>query len=266
MKKLVVSLLLILCITAGRGHDYCYAKPPGSMVITVYVSAQGKRLNALFDISAEKVILELPDGKTLTLPDAKPASGALYSDGKITFRVHHGNATLLRGDVVLFEGKEGGAASGDHAGKGKPPVSTTDPIYDAALLQEAITNYASYLKYADKDYGAKYINDYFSCKFYTGKGLPPAETYCTNIINRIITNDGWASVIFVTVPVAAIYKEMPIIAGGKLYFLMQRGQYGEWRGVHWFLGLSKPALGRKKMKELAISSQVLTALGWMVEK
>lgn len=263
MKKLGVALLLILCITAGRGLNYCYAKSPVSMLITVYVSAQGKRLNALFDISAEKVILVLPDGKTLTLPDAKLASGTLYSDGKITFRVHQGNATLLRGDVVLFEGKDGGAASGDHAGKGKPP---NDPIYDAALLQEAITNYASYLKYADKDYGAKYNNDSFPCKFDTGNGLPPAETYCTNIINRIITNGDWASVIFIPVPVVAMYKEMPIISGGKLYFLMQRGHYGEWSGVHWILGSNTPVLGRKKMKELGISSQVLTALGWMVEK
>ena len=266
MKKLGVALLLILCITAGRGLDYCYAKPPGSMMITVYVSAQGKRLNALFDISSEKVTLELPDGKTLTLPDANPTSGTRYSDGKITLWVHQGSATLLRGDVVIFEGKEGGTASRDQAGKGKPPISTAATTDDAAFLREAITHYASYLKYADKDYGTKYNNDSFPCKLDTGKGLPPAENYCTNIINRIIINGDWASVIFIPVPVAAMYKEMPIIAVGKLCFLMQRGQYGEWRGVHWFLGSGTPVMGRKKMKELGISSQVLTALGWTVEK
>ncbi len=266
MKKLGVSLLLILCIMAEKGLDSCYAKPSVSMVIRIYVSAQGKQLNALFDISSEKVILQLPDGKTLTLPDTKPASGTRYSDGKTTFLVHQRNATLFRGNVVLFEGKESGAAPGDPAGKGKPPISMNDPSHDAALLREAITNYASYLKYGDKDYGAKYNNDGFPCKLDTQTGLPLADADCTNILSRIITNGDWASAIFVPVAVAAIYKEMPIIGGDKVYFLMHRGQYGEWRGVHWFVSPGAPVIARKKMQEIGISGQVLTALGWKTEK
>ncbi|PKN69205.1 MAG: hypothetical protein CVU52_09635 [Deltaproteobacteria bacterium HGW-Deltaproteobacteria-10] len=266
MKKLGVALLLILCIMAVSGLDFCYAKPSVSMVIRIYVSAQGKQLSALFDLSSEKVILELPDGKTLTLPDAKPASGTRYSDGKTTFLVHQRNAKLFRGDTVLFEGKETGAASGDLAGKEKPPASTVDPVYDAALLREAITNYASYLKYGDKNYGAKYNNDGFPCKLDAGNELPPVETHCTNIFSRTITNGDWASAIFVPVPVVAMYKEMPIIGGDKVYFLLQRGPYGEWRGVHWSLSPGAPVLGRKKMQEIGISGQVLTALGWKAEK
>jgi membrane-bound inhibitor of C-type lysozyme len=264
MKKQGFLLLMILFVTAGASGGSCYAKNPDNMVITAYVSAQGKRLTALYDIASEKVTLGLPDGKTLTLPAARSASGSRYSDGKMIFWEHQGTATLYRGEVVLFEGKDPRTASMDRTGKGKPSMSTVTSSEDSELLRKAIAQYASYLRKTDKEFGNHGPTGRFNCQINAGSWIPPVGAYCTNTVGRIKTKNDWASVIFVITPEEINYKDLPILADGTLYFLMKKEKSGSWQGVHWFLGSSKPSLGRKKMKGVGISSQLLASLGWMV--
>lgn len=71
-----------------------------------YVSPQGQRLAARFDLPAKTVRLALPDGRTLTLPLAVSGSGARYSNGAQTFWEHQGGAIFEEDGVLLFEGRE----------------------------------------------------------------------------------------------------------------------------------------------------------------
>lgn len=71
-----------------------------------YVSTQGQRLAARFDIPGKTVRLTLPDGRTLTLPLAVSGSGARYSNGEQTFWEHQGSAIFEERGVLLFEGRE----------------------------------------------------------------------------------------------------------------------------------------------------------------
>ena len=77
-----------------------------AMPEAVYVSTQGQRLAARFDIPAKTVRLVLPDGRTLTLPLAVSGSGARYSNGAQTFWEHQGGAIFEERGALLFEGRE----------------------------------------------------------------------------------------------------------------------------------------------------------------
>lgn len=96
---------------AAPGADASEAAPAaGAAVVAmpeaVYVSSQGQRLAARFDIPAKTVRLALPDGRTLTLPLAVSGSGARYSNGAQTFWEHQGGAIFEERGVLLFEGRE----------------------------------------------------------------------------------------------------------------------------------------------------------------
>lgn len=95
---LPLLLLLALCGTSGL---FASEKEP----VAVYVSEQGQRLTARFDIPGRKVRLVLPGGKTLTLPVAMSGSGARYSNGAQTFWEHQGSAIYEEGETLLFESK-----------------------------------------------------------------------------------------------------------------------------------------------------------------
>jgi len=114
-----IILLLALWIMTGAFTGACYAKNPEKAATAVYISPEGERLTASFDIPAKKVIVERPGKKTRILPLAVSASGARYSDGKMTFWEHQGTATLFRGDTIVFHGKEDPAASANPAAKKK---------------------------------------------------------------------------------------------------------------------------------------------------
>ena len=77
-----------------------------AMPEAVYLSSQGQRLAARFDIPGKTVRLTLPDGRTLTLPLAVSGSGARYSNGAQTFWEHQGGAIFEERGVLLFEGRE----------------------------------------------------------------------------------------------------------------------------------------------------------------
>ena len=70
-----------------------------------YLSAEGQRLTASFDLKTDQVTVTTPDGRNVTLPAAPSASGARYSDSKETFWEHQGTARFFKGDELLFEGK-----------------------------------------------------------------------------------------------------------------------------------------------------------------
>lgn len=83
------------------------ASPAGvAMPEAAYVSSQGQRLAARFDIPGKTVRLTLPDGRMLTLPLAVSGSGARYSNGAQTFWEHQGGAIFEERGVLLFEGRE----------------------------------------------------------------------------------------------------------------------------------------------------------------
>lgn len=77
-----------------------------AMPEAVYISSQGQRLAARFDIPGKTVRLTLPDGRTLTLPLAVSGSGARYSNGAQTFWEHQSCAIFEERGVLLFEGRE----------------------------------------------------------------------------------------------------------------------------------------------------------------
>lgn len=70
-----------------------------------YVAATGERLVAVFDNAADTVTVNLPDGRTVTLPRAVSGSGARFSDGTETFWDHHGEGTFTTGEKIVFQGR-----------------------------------------------------------------------------------------------------------------------------------------------------------------
>jgi len=100
MRFMLLSLLVMtLCAASALAAGEQEA-------VAVYVSEQGQRLTARFDIPGNTVRLVLPGGKRLTLPVAMSGSGARYSNGAQTFWEHQGSAIYEEGGRLLFEGKE----------------------------------------------------------------------------------------------------------------------------------------------------------------
>lgn len=100
----VMRLLSPLCVAMILwGAPAVFANETQS--VAVYVSEQGQRLTACFDIPGKTVSLALPGGKSLTLPVALSGSGARYSNGSKTFWEHQGSATYEEGGRLLFKGK-----------------------------------------------------------------------------------------------------------------------------------------------------------------
>ncbi len=77
----------------------------GTQSVAVYVSEQGQRLTACFDIPGKTVRLALPDGRSVTLPVALSGSGARYGDDARTFWEHQGGAIYEEDGRLLFKGR-----------------------------------------------------------------------------------------------------------------------------------------------------------------
>ena len=106
MKKTALILFIVLLGLTLTGFGSSHAKSAVNIVDVIFVSSQGKKIKASYNIASEKVTLSMPDGTTITLPAAISASGARYSNGTLTFWEHQGTATLYKGEQVLFVGKE----------------------------------------------------------------------------------------------------------------------------------------------------------------
>jgi membrane-bound inhibitor of C-type lysozyme len=257
--------LLTLFVTWGVCIESCYAKDPENTATAAYFSSRGERLTARFDMKAKKVTLTLPDGKSLTLPEAVSASGARYSDGKMTFWEHQGTATLFKGELAIFEGKEAPQGSPDRAEKETASPSPCAAVADARIC-DGVTRYAANLKKTDKDFGNPSPVDPFECQLDACKGKQPINALCRNVVDKIAVKGDYASVAFVVAPAKKKYEKLPIMADGALCFLMKKDKTGTWRGTGWFLGSDAPSLSKKKMKELGISAGVLAGVGWKVEE
>lgn len=106
MIRSMLAVLLLLCsLTANASSLPCAEAGAKRHVPAAYVAADGKRLEACFNLDDHSVALQLPDGVLTSLPAALSGSGARYSDGKQTFWEHQGTARYLVGEELLFEGK-----------------------------------------------------------------------------------------------------------------------------------------------------------------
>lgn len=77
----------------------------GTVIVASYLSENGEKMIASFDLPAKNVIVTIPGGQTVSLPAAISASGARYSNGRHTFWEHQGMGRFFRGDDLLFEGR-----------------------------------------------------------------------------------------------------------------------------------------------------------------
>lgn len=254
MRKTCLFLLLsILLITSA--FSACHAEDSETIVTATYISDQGKTLTASFDNASSTVTFELPDGKTITLPLAQSASGVRYSDNDVTLWEHHSTVSIFKGEEVVFEGKESSSSEGP----------TAAILEDKTLMNEPVAQYAGLLEKSDENFGNPGPTSSFECMLDAGEGKPAITALCKNIIDKVYVNNNWASVEFIVTPDDEKYRQMPIMADGILVFLMKKNNDGIWQGAHWFLGSMTPCLSKEKMKELAISEDDLTSLGWMVE-
>ena len=106
MKRYILVLVQALWLMVAAGVVPCNAGNPADSVTVIYVSSQGQRLTARFNNDVQTVTVRLPDGRSVTLPRAMSASGARYSDGKMTFWEHQGSAGFFIGERRIFEGAE----------------------------------------------------------------------------------------------------------------------------------------------------------------
>lgn len=105
MKQLLLSgLLLLIAVTVAAAGLPCGEKGT-RQVAAGYVAPDGKRLEACFDLDANRVVIRLPDSEIVSLPSAVSGSGARYSDEKRTFWEHQGVGRYFVGEKLLFEGK-----------------------------------------------------------------------------------------------------------------------------------------------------------------
>lgn len=102
--SIVAVLLLISSLSAGAASLPCGGSGT-RQVAAGYTAADGKQLEACFDLERKKVVVRLPDAVVVTLPAAISASGARYSDEKHTFWEHQGVGRYFVGEKLLFEGK-----------------------------------------------------------------------------------------------------------------------------------------------------------------
>jgi len=246
----LVLFLTLCCAPALFAGD----KDP----LAVYVSDQGQRLTARFDIPGKKVRLVLPGGKTLTLPQAMSGSGARYSNGAQTFWEHQGSAIYEEGETLLFEGRETPGAAPAAA----PPAA---PERDAAL-RSAAGRYAAELKRTDKTFAEEAPAEPFPCMLDAGKGKPPVDARCVNVIDAVTAKGELASVRFAVVPVEGAHKKLPVMADGGLVFLLRKDKAGEWRGAGWFLDSDAPSLNGKQRKASGLSAKALESVGWLIDQ
>lgn len=112
MNRLLVAagLLLVFSLSAGAASLPCGGIGT-RQVPAGYTAADGKQLDACFDLDRNTVVVRLPDANTITLPSAMSASGARYSDERHTFWEHQGVGRYFVGEKLLFEGKLAHAAA-----------------------------------------------------------------------------------------------------------------------------------------------------------
>lgn len=89
-------------------HDPLLSTPSvqgkSSKNIVIYVSSTGAQLTAYFDGHAGSVTLNLPDGRTVSLPRAISGSGARYASGSMVFWEHQGEASVWIDEKLIFKG------------------------------------------------------------------------------------------------------------------------------------------------------------------
>jgi len=126
IRLLVACLLLISALSAGATTLPCGGKGI-RQVAAAYTAADGKQLEACFDLERNVVVVRLPDGTVTTLPSAIAASGARYTDGKQTFWEHQGTGRYWMGEKLLFEGGPSPAAV-HKSGATSTPAAKGSPL------------------------------------------------------------------------------------------------------------------------------------------
>lgn len=101
IRFLVVGIVLCCTLAAEASPLPCNQQNAAAS----YRAADGRQLEACFDLKQQKVTLRLPDGVQVVLPSAMSASGARYNKGDQTFWEHQGVGRYLVGDRLLFEGR-----------------------------------------------------------------------------------------------------------------------------------------------------------------
>ncbi|MDI9569158.1 MAG: cupin domain-containing protein [Pseudomonadota bacterium] len=102
---LVASILLLPVQATGL----TCGGPGTQQTPGAYTTPGGEKFSACFDRKAKNVVLQLPDGRVVTLPAAVSASGARYSNGEETFWEHQGTGRYFIGDKLVLEGRPGAA-------------------------------------------------------------------------------------------------------------------------------------------------------------
>ena len=111
--KIIKDFLAIMCflgVLMNMGYSkeaapYSVCMKETDIAEAVYTSEEGELLTVVFDNGARIVTLHLPDGRTVTLPQAISASGARYSNDRETFWEHHGEGAYWIGEELIFSGK-----------------------------------------------------------------------------------------------------------------------------------------------------------------
>ena len=109
-RLLITGLILVWSVSVNAATLPCGGSGT-RQVAAGYTAADGKQLEACFDLAGNKVTLRLPDTAVVTLPSAMSASGARYSNGSLTFWEHQGVGRYFVGEKLVFEGKPAPLAS-----------------------------------------------------------------------------------------------------------------------------------------------------------
>lgn len=104
MIRLLWGFLMLMMVSLQAHAAELVCNQSADQVAAVYQSADGRQLQACFDLKQQQVTVRLPDGALVQLPVAVSGSGARYSDGTRTFWEHQGKGRYLEGDTLLFEG------------------------------------------------------------------------------------------------------------------------------------------------------------------
>jgi membrane-bound inhibitor of C-type lysozyme len=104
MMRLLVVVLLLMIVSIPAHSAGLVCQQGADQVPAAYQSADGRKLQACFDLKQQRVTVRLPGGAQVQLPVAVSGSGARYSDGTRTFWEHQGMGRYFEGETLLFEG------------------------------------------------------------------------------------------------------------------------------------------------------------------
>lgn len=98
---LATTLFLSACSAYNiKSDDYCLKE----QIKMTYLNEAGGQIIACFDLADELVVLRLPDGDQVILPQAVSASGARYASDNLEFWEHQGKGYYIVDGKVSFEG------------------------------------------------------------------------------------------------------------------------------------------------------------------